>query len=208
MAAVVAHEVKNPLAGIRGALQIIGGRMPVEAPERAVIGDIQARIDALNQMVQDLLLFARPKPPAKTPTDMASLLSGTAALLRQDPAWAEVEIVLPDEGPTLQLDAGQLQVALFNLLLNAAQAMGGRGRVEVTVESADGWCEIAVRDSGPGFDLGSEEHLFEPFFTTKHRGSGLGLATARRVVENHGGTVTAAAGQSGGAVLLLRLPMP
>ncbi len=206
MAAVVAHEVKNPLAGIRGALQVIGGRMEEGAPERAVIDDIQTRIDALNQMVQDLLVFARPNPPTMTPTDVTALLSGTASMLRQDPAWVNVEIVLPDEGPTLWLDAVQLQVVLFNLLVNAAQAMNGQGRVEVTVETTDAWCEIAVRDNGPGFDSDTRNKLFEPFFTTKHRGSGLGLSTAKRVVEMHHGTLTADVGDGGGAVMRIRLP--
>ena len=206
MAAVVAHEVKNPLAGIRGALQVIGGRMAVGAPERSVIDDIQTRIDALNQMVQDLLLFARPKPPTMTPTAVTTLLSGTTSMLQQDPAWANVKIGLPDEGPTLRLDASQIQVVLFNLLLNAAQAMNGKGRIEVTVETTDAWCEIAVRDDGPGFDSVIGHKLFEPFFTTKHRGSGLGLSTAKRVVEMHHGTLTAQSGDSGGAVMRIRLP--
>ena len=154
MAAVVAHEVKNPLAGIRGALQVIGGRMPAQAPERAVIEDIQARIDALNQMVHDLLLFARPKVPTMTPTAVTTLLAGTASMLHRDPAWADVEIVLPAAGPTLRLDASQFQPAVFNLLLNAAQAMNGSGRVEVTVSrppmsGARSPCVIAVPASTP-----------------------------------------------------------
>ena len=176
------------------------------APERAVIDDIQARINALNQMVQDLLLFARPKPPTMTPTAVTTLLSGTASMLQRDPAWTDVEIVLPDGGPTLRLDATQLQVVLFNLLLNAAQAMNGQGRVAVTVETTDAWCEIAVRDDGPGFDVDMRDKLFEPFFTTKHRGSGLGLSTAKRVVEMHHGTLTAESGDGGGAVMRIRLP--
>ena len=206
MAAVVAHEVKNPLAGIRGALQVIGGRMEVEAPERAVIDDIQTRIDALNQMVQDLLLFARPTPPTMTPTAVTTLLSGTASMLQRDPAWVDVEIVLPDEGATLRLDASQIQVVLFNLLLNAAQAMNGKGFIEVTVETTDAWCEIAVRDNGLGFDGDIRDKLFEPFFTTKHRGSGLGLSTAKRVVEMHHGALTAASADGGGTVMRIRLP--
>ena len=208
MAAVVAHEVKNPLAGIRGALQVIVGRMPAEATERAVIADIQSRIDALNQMLQDLLVFARPGPPTMAPTSVTSLLAATAAMLQQDPAWAGVEIGLPDDAPTLRVDASQLQVAIFNLLLNAAQAMDGHGRVEVTLETSDDdqWCEIAVRDTGPGIDADALDHLFEPFYTTKHRGSGLGLSTARRVVEMHHGTLTAAPPAAGGAVMLVRLP--
>jgi two-component system CheB/CheR fusion protein len=206
MAAVVAHEVKNPLAGIRGALQVIGGRMAAKAPERAVIDEIQTRIDALNEMVQDLLVFARPTPPKMAPSAVATLLTGTVALLRRDPAWVDVEVVVPDEGPTLRIDAAQLQVAFFNLLLNAAQAMNGHGQIAVTVETNDVWCEIAVCDNGSGFAPGVLGKLFEPFFTTKHRGSGLGLATAKRVVEMHGGTLTAASRDGGGAVLLIRLP--
>lgn len=205
MAAVVAHEVKNPLAGIRAALQVIGGRMPEQAPERAVLGDIQVRIDALNQMVHDLLLFARPKLPVVTPTALTTLLAGTASMLRRDPAWADVEMALPSTGPTLRLDAPQFQAVIFNLLLNAAQAMNGHGRIEVTVETTNECCEIVVRDSGPGIAAAAREKLFEPFFTTKHRGSGLGLATARRVVELHGGTLTAEPGD-GGAAMMIRLP--
>ena len=94
----------------------------------------------------------------------------------------------------------------FNLLLNAAQAMNGKGRIEVTVETTDAWCEIAVRDNGPGFDGDIRDKLFEPFFSTKHRGSGLGLSTAKRVVEMHHGTLTAESGDGGGAVMRIRLP--
>ena len=205
IAAVVAHEVKNPLAGIRGALQVIGGRMVAGAPERLVIDEIQTRIDGLNEMVQDLLVFARPTPPKMAPTAVATLLAGTVALLRRDPTWADVEVEVPDERPTLRLDAAQLQVALFNLLLNAAEAVNGQGRVEVRVETTDEWCEIAVGDDGPGFDAEIRDKLCEPFFTTKHRGSGLGLATAKRVVEMHHGMLTAESGD-GGAVMLIRLP--
>lgn len=207
MAAVVAHEVKNPLAGIGGALQVIGGRMAPEAPERAVIGDIQDRIDALDQMVRDLLVFARPTPPRMAATSLVALLSGTVSMLSQDPGWAEVDVVLPTGGPTLQVDGAQLQVVLFNLLQNAAQAVGGQGRIEVTLDTDTEWCEIRVRDNGPGIAPDVRHRLFEPFVTTKHRGSGLGLATARRVVEMHDGTLTADADDGGGAVFVVRLPL-
>jgi signal transduction histidine kinase len=182
--------------------------MPEQAPERVVIDDIQSRIDALDRMVQDLLLFARPNPPSMAPTAVTTLVSGTASMLQRDPAWEDVEFVLPEKGLTLRVDAAQLQVVLFNLLVNAAQAMDGRGQVRVTVDSADGWCEIVVRDTGPGFTDEVRDKLFEPFFTTKHRGSGLGLATSLRVVEMHHGTLTAEVAEDGGAVMRIRLPNP
>ncbi|HIE94200.1 MAG TPA: PAS domain S-box protein [Acidobacteria bacterium] len=207
MAAVVAHEVKNPLAGIRGALQVISGRMPADAPDVAVLGDIQDRIDGLDQMVQDLLVFARPTPPTMGQTALLPLISGTVSMLSQDSAWAGVEIVVPETAPTLRVDAAQLQVVLFNLLLNAAQAVGGDGRVEVAVDTTPEWCEIRVGDDGPGLDPAVRDRLFEPFITTKHRGSGLGLATAKRVVEMHHGTLVADSGPNGGTVLSIRLPV-
>ncbi len=107
----------------------------------------------------------------------------------------------------LRFDATQVQLALFNLLVNAAQATEGRGQVRVTVEDGEQWCDIVVADDGPGFDQGAAERLFEPFYTTKHRGTGLGLATARRVVEMHDGTLTASLGPHGGAVMRMRLPI-
>jgi signal transduction histidine kinase len=105
------------------------------------------------------------------------------------------------------VDAAQLQVVLFNLLVNAAQAVGGQGRVEVTVDTDTEWCEIRLRDDGPGIDPDIRQRLFEPFVTTKHRGSGLGLATAKRVVEMHQGTLTAGSRDAGGTELLIRLPV-
>ncbi len=206
MAAVVAHEVKNPLAGIRGAIQVIADRMPADEPERVVLGDIQTRIDALVQMVEDLLLFARPTAPVMQVTSLMMLLSGTVSILRQDPRWAEVEIRLPDDAPTLRVDGTQLQVAFLNLLLNAAQAVDGQGCIEVTADITAHWYEIRVRDDGPGLDPDVRVKLFEPFVTTKHRGSGLGLATARRVVEMHQGTLTVESQDGDGTVMLVRLP--
>ena len=128
-------------------------------------------------------------------------------MLSQDPAWAGVEIVVPETAPTLRVDAAQLQVVLFDLLLNAAQAVGGDGRVEVAVDTTPEWCEIRVGDDGPGLDPAVRDRLFEPFVTTKHRGSGLGLATAKRVVEMHHGTLVADSGPNGGTVLSIRLPV-
>jgi PAS domain S-box-containing protein len=207
MAAVVAHEVKNPLAGIRGALQVIGSRMPASSPDRAIINDIQTRIDALNEMVQDLLLFARPKKLALAPVPVLKLISGTTELLEGDPEYGNVTVAVTGEDTTVVGDAEQLQRVLLNLMLNAAQAMGGRGAIDVSVTTSADRCEIALRDSGPGLTPEVRDRMFEPFFTTKHRGSGLGLPTARRIVELHGGELEADSAPGGGAVITVRLPL-
>ena len=209
MAAVVAHEVKNPLAGISGALQVILSRLPSDGADRAVIGDILKRIGSLNDMVQDLLLFSRPQAPAVSPTAIGALLSETAAVVRRDPALADVRVHINDEGPTLRIDREQMRIVFQNLLLNAAQAIDGHGTIEVDVETGPRSCQVSVSDEGPGLSPEVSDEMFEPFFTTKHRGSGLGLPTARRIVEAHGGELTARnrPGPGQGAVLVVSLPV-
>jgi len=206
MAAVVAHEVKNPLAGIRGALQVIGSRMATQSAERAIVGDIQHRIDALNEMVQDLLLFARPTQPRVAPVSMSSLLGGAKELLTRDPTHPGVQVEIEGENVTIHGDAEQLQRVFLNLFINAAQAMGQEGRIDVRVATNSDWCDVTVTDTGPGLTEEVRARMFEPFFTTKHRGSGLGLPTAKRIVDLHGGEITADSPAGSGAVIKVRLP--
>jgi len=206
MAAVVAHEVKNPLAGIRGALQVISTRMPAESRDRSVIGDILARLDSLNEMVHDLLLFARPRVPKLTSVIVGPLVEATALLLKRDPVFAGVVVGVHDGQQTVEADPELMQLVFSNLLLNAAQAMNGEGRVDVTVTRRDGRCDIAFRDTGPGMPPDVRERMFEPFFTTKHRGTGLGLSTAKRVVEQHHGELRAECPDEGGTVVIVSLP--
>ncbi len=207
MAAVVAHEVKNPLAGIRGALQVIGGRMAESSRDRAIVGDIVARLDSLNEIVHDLLVFARPREVKPAPVSLAELVEGTAALLRKDPAYATVDVQITGARPTIQADAEQLQVVFLNLLLNAAQASGTGGEVRVDISSADGFSRVRIVDHGPGIAPEVRDRIFEPFFTTKHRGTGLGLPTAKRVIERHHGTIEFACPAGGGTVVTVTLPI-
>jgi PAS domain S-box-containing protein len=207
MAAVVAHEVKNPLAGIRGALQVIGGRLPEGARDRAIIGDIVARLDSLNEIVHDLLVFARPREPKLAPVALATLVEGTAALLKKDPSHAAVDVVIAGDRPTVQADAEQLQTVFLNLLLNAAQASGTASDVRVTIAATESDASVIIADRGPGIAPEVREKIFEPFFTTKHRGTGLGLPTAKRVVERHHGSITFDCPPAGGTVVTVTLPM-
>ncbi len=207
MAAVVAHEVRNPLAGIRGALQVIGGRMPPMSRDRAVVGDIVERLDALNNIVQDLLVFSRPREPKLGPVSLVDLLDGTVALLKKDPDHAAARVDIMGDRPVIKADAEQLQTVLLNLLLNAAQAADTEGRIRVTVTSDDGVCRIAIADNGPGIAPEIRERIFEPFFTTKHRGTGLGLPTAKRVVERHQGHIIIDCPPGGGTIVTITLPV-
>ena len=207
MAAVVAHEVKNPLAAIKGALQVIGGRMAADSRERAIIGDVVARVDSLNDTVHDLLVFARPREPKLIPVNVAELIESNVALLRKDPAHGAVAMNLVGSRPMAQLDLEQMKTVFLNLLLNAVQAAGAGGRIDVTIATDDLAATVAVADNGPGIPDDVRARIFEPFFTTKHRGTGLGLPTARRMVERHRGTIDVACPSSGGTVVTVTLPL-
>jgi PAS domain S-box-containing protein len=207
MAAVVAHEVKNPLAGIRGSLQVIGGRMPEQSRDRTVMHDIIGRLDSLNNIVDDLLVFARPREPKLAAVSIDPLVQNTVALLKKDPAHANTRVEIRCAPVVIQADAEQLQVVLVNLLLNAAQATRNEGHVRIDVTTGDGMCRIAIADDGPGIPADVRDRIFEPFFTTKHRGTGLGLPTAKRVIERHRGSIDIECPPAGGTIVRVALPL-
>ena len=206
MAAVIAHEVKNPLAGVRGAIQVIGTRLPKESKDAAIVKEIVTRIDALNGLMQDLLLFARPPQPKPAPVDLAALVAMTADLLSGDPARKEIEVTVGGSAPLIEADADLLKIVFENLLVNGAQAMHGRGTIRVSLSSMDDTCQIAFSDSGPGIPAEVREKIFTPFFTTKVRGSGLGLPTAKRLIEAHRGQISIACPPGGGTTVTIHLP--
>jgi PAS domain S-box-containing protein len=207
MAAVVAHEVKNPIAGIRGALQVISSRMPTETRDRAVMGDIITRLDGLNGVVQDLLVFARPRELRTEPVDLASLMGHTVDLIRRDPIFAAIDAKIVGAAPYAQADPAQLQLVVQNVLMNAAQAMSGHGAITITLADGSGRAQISIADAGPGMPPEVLEHAFEPFFTTKSRGTGLGLPLAKRIIEAHGGEIKIDTPSTGGTTVTLVLPL-
>jgi signal transduction histidine kinase len=206
MAAVVAHEVRNPIAGIRGALQIIGTRM-AESRDKAILGEIVTRLDGLNGIVQDLLVFARPRELKIESVALKPLIETTGELIRRDPELAGVRVNLSGDDVVVEGDPQQLQIVLQNVMLNAAQAMGGRGNLDVALAVRADRCHVAFSDQGPGIPSDIRAKAFDAFFTTKHRGTGLGLPIARRIVEAHGGTIRIDDGASGGTVVAVSVPV-
>jgi signal transduction histidine kinase len=206
MAAVIAHEVKNPLAAVRGAIQVVGGRLPDGAADGAIIREIIARLDGLNDLIQDLLVFARPPEPKMAPTDLRALLSTVVALLKRDPALADLGVTLDGEAAPVSADPNLFKIVFQNLLINSAQAMRGRGTIAVSVSAADGRHRVEVADHGPGIPSEIRAALFRPFKTTKARGTGLGMATAKRLVELQGGTIAVRCPDGGGTVVTVEIP--
>jgi two-component system sensor kinase FixL len=206
MAALIAHEVKNPLAGIRGAVQVIGGRLPADSRDAAVAKEIVARIDGLNDLVKDLLLFARPPRPRLQPVDLRTLVSSTANLLAEDPTMVGVRVDVQGTARPVMADPELLKIVFVNLLVNGAQAMQGKGVLRVSVVSVDSHCQLSFHDSGPGIPADIREKIFTPFFTTKSAGSGLGLPTAKQLIEAHAGTIRIDCPPDGGTTVTLHLP--
>jgi two-component system, LuxR family, sensor kinase FixL len=206
MAAVLAHEVKNPLTAVSGAIQIIGDVLEPGSQEAAIVTEILARLDTLNELTNDLLLFARPPRPSLEAVEIVSLLQSTAGLLAADPSHAAMEIEVSGAAPEVFVDAELLKIVFQNLLLNAAHAMNGHGRIRIGVQDDDTMVRVSVADQGPGIPLEVRANLFQPFFTTKARGTGLGLSTAKRLIEAQRGSIEMLWPASGGTTVVVCLP--
>ena len=206
MAAVVAHEVKNPLAGIRGVIQVIGSRLPRESRDATIIGDVIARLDALDELMKDMLLFARPPQMRPAPIDLVTLAKETTTLVGQDPLARDVRFEVVGSAPLIEGDAKLLRIVFLNVLLNAAQAIQNNGTIRTSVVAGDRACRIAIADTGPGIAPEVRDQIFVPFFTTKPRGTGLGLATAKRLVDAHHGRISVQCPAGGGTVMTIELP--
>jgi signal transduction histidine kinase len=207
MAAVVAHEVRNPLAAAQGALEVIGPRVPA-AEDREVLADVRQRLSQLNELVDEILLYARPRPLRLKEHDIVALVARVIHELGDDPAMEGLELSLerPPQPCSLPLDEAAVHGVVLNLVRNAAEAMEGRGRIRMSFERDEAWCRLRVRDEGPGIPEEMRDKVFEPFVSTRYRGSGLGLAISRNTAESHGGELRLEAAPGGGADAILELP--
>jgi two-component system CheB/CheR fusion protein len=205
LAAVVAHEVRNPLAGLRGSLQILAARLPAAMREREVIGAMIQRIDGLSKTVEDILLFARPQPPRRQPVDLHTVI-GEAVSSARAAATDFGVVTIAGDRPIVHADPDMLRAVLLNLLLNASHASNGKA-IEVETSTGHGACRIEIRDRGPGIPEEIRARIFEPFFTTKSSGTGLGLPIVKRLMEVQGGAIHIEPRPGGGTVVELALPL-
>lgn len=209
LAAAIAHEVRNPLAVIRSAAQSVAETLPdADADARRSCSFITAEIDRLTSVTSTLLAFARPLHLAPRPIAVAAVFDQALLLAGSDLAAKHiaVERKLPPDLPPVHADADLLSQVILGLLGNAAEVMPDGGRVVLDARANGGGVEIAVADSGPGVPADLRKRIFEPFFTTRARGTGLGLAVARHIMQAHGGGIDVADNPGGGARFVLSLP--
>lgn len=209
LAAAVAHEVRNPLGAIFNAMGELNRHLGGQGEVGTLLSILTEEAERINQIIGDLLDFARPPDLAVDQVSLAGAIEAAAsASVRLSGVEFKCEIA-PDVD-RLRMDQRQIRQALLNIFNNSVQAMNGRGEIRVHVQRVhrDGEpvVAIAIRDSGPGVPTEIRERVFEPFFTTKASGTGLGLAVVKRVIEGHGGAVEVGAGDPHGAVFTLYLP--
>ena len=191
LAAGLAHEIRNPLAGIAGVIEIIGRDLPPTSPAVAVVKDVRLEIVQINRILTDLLETARPHRPQVCRSNLNTTVEHAVMLARQQVLSKPIKIELqkaPDL-PEVEHDSGQIHQVLLNLLLNAVQAMEGAGTVRVEIGSRDDCATVVVSDNGRGISPQHLPNIFRPFYTTKGNGTGLGLSLARRIVEEHHGRI-------------------
>jgi two-component system, NtrC family, sensor histidine kinase HydH len=205
----VAHEVRNPLAGIRSTVQL-WQRLPDQAQTPASRDAVLQAVDRLNALVGRLLYFARTGWDEPRPVDLSAVVRETVELVRAkaELQGVRVETDLTETLPRLAGSPQAMQQVVLNLAINALQAMPEGGRLSLQTRALDGprRAELRVADTGSGVSAEVRPHLFEPFYTTRPEGTGLGLALCREIVRQHGGDIELEAGDSHGAVFHVWLP--
>lgn len=209
VAAGLAHEIRHPLASIRGALEIIGSRSAPATPEAEFSLLAMTEVERLDHLVWEFLRYARPHEPDLRPASLHDVVERAIALLRVAAEREEVTLeVGPSEAlPSIALDAPQIEQVLLNVILNAIQASPAGAVVRVR-ERLDAHYEIVeVVDAGSGIPPEHLPQIFAPFFTTKDQGSGLGLAVAQRIVQSHEGAIEVDSTSGRGTCVRIRLPL-
>jgi two-component system sensor histidine kinase HydH len=227
MAAVLAHEIRNPLGAIKGLAQFLGEKRATDATQTQMTETIAAEATRLERLVNDLLTYARPRPPDRHPTDLPATLREVVALGQSaaEAAGVKVRLEASEVVSRVVADPEQMKQLFSNLVVNALQAMPNGGSLAIMARtqrsgvedkaadyasrlpiSTGHWVEVRVEDTGPGIPEADVPHVFEPFYTTRTKGTGLGLAICRQIVEAHGGTIRVGQTGSQGTTILVTLP--
>jgi hypothetical protein len=209
-AAVVAHELRNPLVAIGGFARTLQRALPENDPNRQFAAIITDEVARLERIIHDLLDFIRPKKILRKLVAVDELVGETAQMYEKKMGEQKIRLALSLKAPGVKsrINPGEIQQVLQNLIVNAMQAMEAGGVIEVRTEAQPAGVRVEVCDGGPGIPEEIKQKLFAPFFTTKPAGSGLGLAISSQIIKGHGGQLTCGNRPGGGAVFAFTLPLP
>ena len=208
----LAHEIRNPLAGIKTTAQALSEEFAEHDQRREYIDRIIKEIDRLNDLLRTFISFAKPKHLDLIPCRIQDIIKEVKGLLAKEAEKSRITIkdAYADNLPLVPLDSNQMQQVFMNLFLNALQAMPEGGMLVVEVHRRDsqtGWVQVKVKDTGIGIASEHFPKIFDPFFTTKSKGLGLGLAITQKIIHGHGGTIEAVSSRGKGATFILDLPV-
>ena len=208
LAAGLVHEIRNPLAGIAGVIEIVGRDLPVTSPAHAVVDEVRLEIKQINHLLTELLQMARPHPPAVRRSDLNTTVEHAVVQARQQVLSKAIKIDLVKDSklPDVEHDSDQINQVLLNLLLNAVQAIDGAGTIRVETSALKGDAAIVVIDTGRGIAPEHLPNIFRPFYTTKSYGTGLGLPLVHRIAEEHHGRIEVTSELGKGTTFLVVLP--
>lgn len=211
LSAGIAHEIRNPLASIKGAVDLLMDELPEEHPSKEYVDIVNKETARLQRLLEDFLVYARPSAPSFGAVRLQILVTQLLRLLDKEAERRSVKIdsMVPDDLPSVRADESQLFQVLVNLLLNSLQATGEGGTVHIVVGAGtdENVLQLRVEDNGPGIPESEMEKLFDPFYTTRDEGTGLGLSVVYAIIESHEGSINAANRPEGGAVFTLTLPV-
>lgn len=211
LSSVLAHEIRNPLAGISAATQVLGGKLDGADPRRKYVGMILKEIERVDEIVKNLLDYARDGRACMMRADVGTLVDAALERFAEQIARAGVTVERCGNGavPYVTCDAAMLGRAFGNLIANALDAMpdGGTLTLRTTHDPTAGRVAVGIEDTGVGTDLDDLDELFSPFYTTKTKGNGLGLPVALKCVEEHGGTIHAGRNVPRGLVMTVEWPV-
>jgi two-component system, NtrC family, sensor histidine kinase PilS len=207
MSANIAHEIRNPLSSLTGAIEVLASQGPSGELRERLANIVLKESERLNVILREFLEYARPAPLARASVNVCETIDEVLVLLghRTTPGTLKIVRELPAT-LTWEVDPQQFRQAIWNLCLNAVEAMPDGGELRVTAGADEQHLVVTVEDSGHGIGGSDVAHVFEPFFSTKPGGSGLGLALVHRIVKDHGGDVDVESTPGGGSTFSLRIP--
>jgi len=208
LAASVAHEIKNPIAGLRGAMEVMAGQHELDNPRFSIFHEGLTQIRRLDSLVKDLLSFAKPFDVRVEPIPLHLVVEASLPLLQRASEEARVDIRqdVPEDLPLALADPQRFQQVLVNLVQNGIQSTPAGGEVSISAFTCEDELALEIRDTGQGIRSEDLSHIFKPFFTTKHIGTGLGLSIVQRIVNAHGGRIEVDSKVGEGTVFTVYLP--